>query len=259
MKTAKVEFSGKKSAIGDSDNELFPTTFISLDPYDKLKYEHFRESHKILESVVRDLSKDEREARENEMREMFKEFISPYLKQSGLESARCFSYYGNSNLTLLSTPPYALFSEDEPFSFGYEISCAFSASEDGLSCQSYLKYFQGNSYSADMQKRVIDDLFLTLVENEGQNGKQFALVKLMGDFTYFAPVDAGMNILLLIRDVAMKIGPEGIKELVELREAYGEQASKTYWKNETAEKALLEAYQTRLRLELVKAKLIEPM
>src|SRR3989344_6773619 len=238
--------------------ESMPYTFFSLDASERRGYNAFRKKQNNLEKIIdqirsggREIGEDEREKKEKEVGDMFIELIRPYIERSGLEAAGCFAYYGKKEETLVTTPPYLLFKNNEPFDVAIEVIYRFSMKDETLVCTSNLSYI-----AKYPPVQVFYDFLRKVFEERARDGTNLPITYLRGNGVYFASSDFAKPLIILVKALFENIGPEAIKELSALyRESmknYGELSGTT-----VQPRVFKEAYERRLETELARAGFIE--
>ena len=230
--------------------DTFPATFFSLDASEQMKYNAFRSQRNDLEKVLQGLPPQEQERKEKAVQDIFLDLTAPYLKQGGVEAARCFAYYGDDKKTLLETPLYDVY-EDKPFSMGVQITYWFSTNDQELSCTSKLNYKAKAEFP---ERTVVYDLLRKCGEQHQQDGTTFPLVKFKGDFMYFASTDFAVPLMSMLKVVLKKIGLPVLRELQILHDEYMRQRSYGQVSNTSLQQKVFEdAYEQRFEIELLKA------
>mgnify|MGYP001579176226 CR=1 FL=1 len=147
--------------------EIFEGKFLSftIGESERMKYRTFREKHTNLERIIKGMNVQERMKREQEIQALFIDLVNSYVEESGLESTKCFAYYGNDKKTLVKTPSYTLFENNDPFDVMLEVTYWFSTNDETLSCTSNLSYQSGLQSS---ERNVLYDLLKRIVEKESK-------------------------------------------------------------------------------------------
>lgn len=247
MEVLKAELIEVESLITRRKEET-PYTFFSLDDSEQTKYASFRAKHDGLKAMPRGRN-PKREDGETELEKMFLELVNPYFKRQGLEAIGCFTTYGEDRITMLRMPNYVLFENGQPFDSVLEFNYWFSTQDENLSCKSFFSYIPGYSASK-YESPVLYDLIRKMIEGKTQDGINFPIISFRGRFVQFASTGFAVPSMAWIMDILKKLGPESMKELTILREAYVDESSKEYSYSELKEKVFREAYENKLKLEI---------
>lgn len=235
--------------------KVFLILFFQLNSGEQALYNRFLQERAELERKVEAAQRQmnpERQRGEEEIQNLFRELISPYMTCCRLEVASCFATYGDNAGIMVQTPVYVLFREKEPFDVAYQVCLWFSTNQEVLSSHSRLRYVAKSGESL-AKKAVINDLIRKIIDVDG-DGITKPMLKFRGDGLYFASTEFAPHLLMFIRKMLGVLGKECIEELQILLREYFNQCSREEYSDTTIQKRVFkEAYETKLEQELIKS------
>lgn len=228
-----------------------PITYFKLDSSEQFKYNAFRVQYQRREQASRNgLTPD----LDTDLQSRFLELVDPFIQGSGLRVANCFVSYSRG-LVSMETPVYNLFENSEPFDLNYNVALWFDTSQENLTCTASLrrekKYLDARGNLDDV---LIKDL-LFRVASERSDFPNLGYTGLL----HFAPADQAVPLMMHIRNIVFKLGPETFREICILSDEYAKAERYSEPDSEADKirtKVFKEAYEHKLALELARSGLI---
>lgn len=246
--------------MGLEDKEPFPTTFFHLEHIEQETYERFIQEHNKIKQDPRfsqGQNIKERQPLEKQLSTLFLTIINPYLEPSGIQATNAFATYGDNKQVFVSTPPYALFREKEPFSIGFEVRYVFNAEPGRLSGESHIQLIKLSEEIHHRTQRVIYDLLKRFLAEEQGDGITKPILKWRGNGLYFASTDFAQPLVLYVRKMLWALGPQVIQDLEILLDERDRVYDEEGRRAELKRQIFKEAYEKRLEQEAIQSGLKE--